>query len=168
MKIYDCLYGDFELPSYLDELLAAPEFRRLSEVRLINVNSPSLAALSETKRYSHTLGVLRLALSNPMLGFDAEERRALLAAIIVHDAATPAFAHLFEYFLADRFSWGHEAAIPDLIAEGGGIDKLSTQIYFSQTPSFERMCRSARNQFRPCYVDRPSGAPLVPSGIWID
>lgn len=49
MKIYDCLYGDFELPSYLDELLAAPEFRRLSEVRLINVNSPSLAALSETK-----------------------------------------------------------------------------------------------------------------------
>lgn len=147
MRIYDCMFGMFEIPKYLDKLLTSPEFRRLSEVRMININSPSLSSLSETKRYSHTLGVLRLALANPMLGFDQEERKALLAAIIIHDAATPAFAHLFEYFLADRFSWDHEMAIPDLLSEGGEIDRLSTQIYFSQTPKFLELCKSARIDF---------------------
>lgn len=147
MKVFDCIFGQFDLPSYLDGLLTTPEFRRLSEVRLININSPSLSSLSETKRYSHTLGVLRLALANPMLGFDAEERKALLAAIVVHDAATPAFAHLFEYFLTDRFSWDHEMAIPDLLSEGGDIDRLSTQIYFSQTPRFAELCKSAKIDF---------------------
>ena len=83
LKVHDCIFGSFELPSYLDSLLTTPEFRRLSEVRLININSPSLSSLSETKRYSHTLGVLRLALANPMLGFSEEERKALFAAIIV-------------------------------------------------------------------------------------
>lgn len=147
MRVHDCIFGVFELPSYLDRLLTTPEFRRLSEVRLININSPSLSSLSETKRYSHTLGVLRLALANPMLGFDEEEHKALLAAIVVHDAATPAFAHLFEYFLSDRFAWNHEMAIPDLLSEGGGIDRLSTQIYFSQTPKFSQLCKAARIDF---------------------
>lgn len=147
MKVRDCIFGEFDLPPYLDRLLTTPEFRRLSEVRLINVNSPSLSSLSETKRYSHTLGVLRLALSNPMLGFDEEERKALLAAIVVHDAATPAFAHLFEYFLSDRFSWDHEMAIPDLLSEGGEIDRRSMQIYYSQTPKFLEICKSEKIEF---------------------
>ncbi|MEP2031430.1 MAG: hypothetical protein ABJI96_22260 [Paracoccaceae bacterium] len=82
-----------------------------------------------------------------MLGFDESERSALLAAIVVHDAATPAFAHLFEYFLTDRFEWDHESAIPDLLSEGGDVDRLSTQIYFSKTPQFERLCKAAKIDF---------------------
>jgi HD superfamily phosphohydrolase len=144
VRVRDSIFGVIDLPGYLDGLLTTPEFRRLSEVRLINVNSPSLSSLSETKRYSHTLGVMRLALENPMLGFDESERKALLAAIVVHDAATPAFAHLFEYFLMDRFAWDHESAIPDLLIEGGDVDPLSTQIYFSKTPQFERLCKAAK------------------------
>jgi HD superfamily phosphohydrolase len=147
LKVYDCIFGSFNLPTYLDALLTAPEFRRLSEIRLININSPSLSSLSETKRYSHTLGVLRLALANPMLGYSESERKALLAAIVVHDAATPAFAHLFEYFLSERFDWDHEMAIPDLLSDSGNLDRVSTQIYYSQTPKFKELCRSSKIDF---------------------
>ena len=99
MRIHDTLYGAFEVPGYLGALLTAPEVRRLTEVRLININSISLAALADVKRYSHTLGVVRLCMENPLIGLNGDEIRAFLASILVHDAATPAFAHLFEYFL---------------------------------------------------------------------
>lgn len=147
MRVRDAIFGTIDIPEFLDGLLTTPEFRRLSEIRLINVNSPSLSSLSETKRYSHTLGVMHLALENPMLGFSESERKALLAAIVIHDAATPAFAHLFEYFLLDRFSWDHESAIPDLLTEGGETDSQTTQIYFSKTPQFERLCAAAKIDF---------------------
>ena len=34
MRIRDALYGVFEIPDFLDRLVLAPEFRRLSEIRL--------------------------------------------------------------------------------------------------------------------------------------
>ena len=147
MRVYDCIFGRFELPSYLDLLLSAPEFRRLSEVRLININSPSLPSLSETMRYSHTLGVLRLALENATLGFDEREHKALLAAIIVHDSASPAFAHLFEYFLSDRFNWNHESAIPDLLIGPAYSRHIPTAIYYSLAPKFGKLCKQANIDF---------------------
>jgi HD superfamily phosphohydrolase len=147
MKVVDALWGTFELPSFLDKLLMSPEFRRLSDIRLININSPSLASLSETRRYSHTLGVLRLALTNPMLGFGVEEHKAVLAAIILHDVGTPAFAHLFEYFLKDRFEWSHESVVPDLITGRIEPDSIATQIYYSQQPKFKKLCVEAGIDF---------------------
>tara|TARA_Y100000815_G_C13348478_1_gene503144 strand:+ start:3103 stop:4287 length:1185 start_codon:yes stop_codon:yes gene_type:complete len=143
MRIVDAIYGSFELPGYLDGLLMSPEFRRLTEVRLININSPSLSSLSETRRYSHTLGVLHLALCNPMLNFGPEEHRAVLAAIVVHDVGTPAFAHLFEYFLSDRFDWDHESVIPELLQGSERLDPKATQIFFAQQPKFLKLCEKA-------------------------
>lgn len=143
MRIIDAIYGSFELPSYLDGLLMSPEFRRLTEVRLININSPSLSSLSETRRYSHTLGVLHLALCNPMLNFGPDEHRAVLAAIVVHDVGTPAFAHLFEYFLSDRFNWDHESVIPELLQGSERLDPKATQIFFAQQPKFLKLCEKA-------------------------
>lgn len=147
MKVIDALWGKFELPAFLDRLLMSPEFRRLSDIRLININSPSLASLSETRRYSHTLGVLRLALANPMLGFGVEEHKAVLAAIILHDVGTPAFAHLFEYFLKDRFEWNHESVVPDLVTGKIEPDSIATQIYYSQQPKFKKLCAEAGIDF---------------------
>lgn len=140
MLIRDALYGAFTIPSFLKKLILAPEFRRLSEIRLININSPSLSALAEVRRYSHTLGVLRLALLNPLMGLREEELRAFLASIIVHDAGTPAFAHLFEYFLTERYAWNHEAAIPELLRGDHHPDKHAHQIHASQTLMFEKLC----------------------------
>ncbi len=143
MKVVDAIFGAFELPGYLDSLLMSPEFRRLTEVRLININSPSLSSLSETRRYSHTLGVLHLALCNPMLRLGPDEHKALLASIVVHDVGTPAFAHLFEYFLIDRFEWDHESAIPELLKGSDRLDPKATQIYFAQRPKFLNLCEKA-------------------------
>lgn len=141
MIVHDPIYGRFELPDFLAPLLAAPEFRRLSEVRLININSPTLSALGEVRRYSHTLGVLHLAMqaSLPSLGEDVF--RALLASIIVHDAGTPAFAHLFEYALIDRYEWNHEAVLPAIMTRRHHPDGELHQIHSSGRPAFKRLCR---------------------------
>ena len=147
MKVFDALWGAYTVPSYLKPLVMAPEFRRLSNVRLLNVNSPSLASLSDVTRYSHTLGVLRLALENPMLGFSAEEHRAFLAAVLVHDAGTPAFAHLFEYFLGERHDWSHEAVTPSLLKGTLSPDEHATQIFYSQKPRFKNLCDAAKVDF---------------------
>jgi HD superfamily phosphohydrolase len=147
MKIRDALYGAFEIPDFLDRLVLAPEFRRLSEVRLININSASLAALADVRRYSHTLGVLRLALLNPLMGLGENELRAFFASIIIHDAGTPAFAHLFEYFLSERYDWNHELVLPGLLSGSHHPDRRLHQIFQSQRIAFEKLCQASKIEF---------------------
>jgi HD superfamily phosphohydrolase len=147
MIIHDALYGAFEIPSFLDVLVRAPEFRRLAEVRLINIDSASLSSLADVRRYSHTLGVLRLALLNPLVGLGEGEFRAFLASIIIHDAGTPAFAHLFEYFLSERYNWSHEGVLANLLTATHHSDQYAHQIFASQTPSLEKLCKVARIDF---------------------
>lgn len=147
MRIWDAVYGAFELPPFLEQLVMSPEFRRLSEVRLININSASLASLADVRRYSHTLGALRLALENSLATLGPDEHRAFLAAMIVHDAGTPAFAHLFEYFLMDKFDWDHESVLPLLLSGKHHPDEKNHQIYASQVPQFQKLCRESKIDF---------------------
>src|SRR3989442_11261486 len=111
MKVFDPLYGDFTLCREIAALAAAPEVRRLSQVRLLNTLTPSLATLGELRRYSHTLGVLYLCERNPALGFSQEERTALSASVLLHDIGTPPFGHLMEYHLRELSEWSHERII---------------------------------------------------------
>lgn len=147
MRIYDPLYGTFELPLYLERLILAPEFRRLSEVRLININSPSLAALADTTRYSHTLGVLRLAFENPLIGLDHDQLKAFFAAIILHDTGTPPFAHLFEYFLKEQFNWHHETVVDKLLTGTHHQDTTSHQIHRGLKINFKKYCTEMKIDF---------------------
>lgn len=147
MLIRDALYGEFSIPSYLDDLISTPEFRRLNEVRLININSPSLASLADVRRYSHTLGVLYLALQNSLIDLGHPEYKAFLASIIVHDAGTPAFAHLFEYCLSEKYGWNHEDIISDILTVHHHSDGPLHQIYHSQTPNFHKYCKKNRIDF---------------------
>lgn len=147
MIIRDVIYGEFELPDFLGELVVTPEFRRLSEVRLLNINSPTLAALADVSRYSHTLGVLYLAMKNGAPTLSEEENKAFLSALVVHDAGTPAFAHLFEYMLLDRFGWDHESVVPSLLSAQHHPDDTAHQIYASQIPRFEKVCSNVGVDF---------------------
>ena len=115
MQIHDPLYGRFDVPDYLEPIVLSGEVRRLSEVRLLNINSPSLAALADVSRYSHTLGALHLALRNPLLGMSEAEVKAFYVAVLIHDVGTPPFAHLFEYHLNDLLNWSHEAVLRDIV-----------------------------------------------------
>lgn len=147
MVVWDVVYGRFELPEFLAPLIASPEFRRLSEVRLLNINSPSLSSLAEVRRYSHTLGVLYLAMQNPLLGLGRDEHRALLATIIVHDAGTPAFAHLFEYALSEKTGWNHEDVVTTILRNRHHVDTRTHQFYSTQRPRFKELCRKAKIDF---------------------
>jgi hypothetical protein len=115
MKVYDPIYGAFELPANLTELVQTPEVRRLSQIRLLNTITPSLATLGEIRRFSHTLGVLFLVLKNRMLESQPHLRSALAASVLLHDIGTPPFAHLFEYHLKERTGWTHENVIKAIL-----------------------------------------------------
>jgi hypothetical protein len=117
------------------------------DVRLLNAPSPSLPTLSEVRRFSHTLGVLRLALLNPHNGLARDEVRALSAAILIHDAATPPFAHLLEYYLKDRAGWDHEAALPDLLTGHNLFGNVAHQILPGEQLRFKRLCAAGKIDF---------------------
>jgi len=142
MKIYDPIFGSFELPDYLTGLLFAPEFARLRRISLLNSHSPSVASLGEAKRYSHTLGVIRLALLNPLLGLHEKEIKAFLASLIVHDAGTPAFAHLFEYVLSEEFGWDHESAAGAVLLRQHHPDRHLHQFFEGQPLKYRALCGS--------------------------
>ena len=142
MVVYDPLYGRFTLPIWIGALMEAPEVRRLSQIRLLNTLSPSLATLGELRRYSHTVGVVHLALESPVPArFTPAEVRALLACIVIHDVGTPPFAHLFEYHLAERHGWHHEAILADVLGARHAPENRAHQIFAGRTTGLESALR---------------------------
>jgi len=112
----DSLYGGTTLSDWVTSLLLTPEVQRLRGIRLINSSSPSLAALSDARRYTHTLGVVRLALAAlPSQAVTDTDGRTLLAAAICHDLGTPPFGHLFEYLLSATTGWSHESVVQSIL-----------------------------------------------------
>jgi hypothetical protein len=149
--VHDPLYGRFELPGVSRALLQSPEFRRLSEVRLLNTISPSLATLGEIKRYSHTLGVVYLAnqwISAHRRNFSEPELRALEAATILHDVGTPPFGHLFEYILREASGWHHEAVVNKILRGQHAPENTAHQFFAGRTPQVYGMLRE-------CNVELP-------------
>jgi HD superfamily phosphohydrolase len=141
MIVQDPLYGRFQLPSKLDRLLLAPEVRRLSQIRLLNTATPSLATLGDLRRYSHTLGVLHLALSSRQVGYTPGERDALAASVILHDIGTPPFGHLMEYHLKERTGWSHEDAIHDLLWGFHAPENRAHQIFAGRSLTVRTVLR---------------------------
>jgi HD superfamily phosphohydrolase len=137
MKIYDPLYGEFELSSVSAALATAPEVRRLSQIRLLNSMTPSLSTLGELRRYAHTLGVLYLFSQwrkSSGSAYSNKELDALEVAIILHDIATPPFGHLFEYLLKEELGWDHESAAVDTLLQQHVSEDAGHQIFAGKTP----------------------------------
>lgn len=143
MLIHDPLYGSFEVPEYLHQLLSTPEVRRLSQIRLLNTLSPTLATLGEVRRYSHTLGVLHLALITAANSLDRQETRAMAAAVLLHDIGTPPFGHLMEYHLKEAFGWSHEAVIRDVLWGFHYPSNRAHQFFAGRTPLFQKELRNS-------------------------
>jgi HD superfamily phosphohydrolase len=137
MVIFDPIYGEFVLPPHLGELMLTPEVRRLSQIRLLNTLTPSLATLCELRRYSHTLGVLYLCSQNPLRGYSEEERKALEASVLLHDIGTPPFGHLLEYHLRELQAWSHEKVINAVLSGSHVPENKAHQIFGRRTIEFQ-------------------------------
>src|SRR5579871_600259 len=136
MRIYDPLYGAHDVPEDLCLLLNTPEVRRLSQIRLLNCLSPSLATLGELRRYSHTLGVLFLSTRDTSQAYSGQERRALAAAVLLHDIGTPPFGHLMEYHLREKTGWNHEQIIKSVLTGCHAPENRAHQIFAGRSIGF--------------------------------
>ena len=58
---WDLLYGEIELPNWLEPFVRIPEFARLRDVRLSNVDSIQFKDFGSASRWSHSIGVAYLA-----------------------------------------------------------------------------------------------------------
>src|SRR5579862_5617121 len=143
MIVHDIVYGKFSVPQYATSLILTPEVRRLSQIRLLNSLSPSVSALSEVRRYSHTLGVIYLAQQIATLEFSDEERRALVAAVLAHDIGTPPFGHVMEYHLSERMNWSHERVIRDILLGTHAPENRAHQIFGGRVIEFSTQLRRA-------------------------
>jgi HD superfamily phosphohydrolase len=147
MIVYDPIYGQFEIPKYLVSLAQAPEVRRLSQIRLLNTMTPSLATLGELRRFSHTLGILYLADSNLHLRSLDNERKAFFAAVLLHDIGTPPFGHLFEYHLHELYGWNHEKVIQAILWSHHAPEGRGHQIYARRTVAVRKLVKACGIDF---------------------
>lgn len=108
--VYDVLYGDIRLPSYVWQVVPSPELQRLREIRLCNINSLCLTGGANINRYEHAIGTSYLALKClehwPTLVPPEVERQIVLAALL-HDVGSSAFGHSVQYVIS-RYGFEHE------------------------------------------------------------
>ncbi|HEU4710836.1 MAG TPA: HD domain-containing protein [Pyrinomonadaceae bacterium] len=130
---HDPLYGSVNAPEWLRPVLFSPELQRLRGIRLLNTTSPSCSGLSDARRFTHTLGVLFLALrlvEKITRNFSSQEARTFLVSALLHDVGTPAFGHLFEYQLAAIKGWNHQRFVAEIIRGTYRPEKRWQQIYY--------------------------------------
>src|SRR5260370_13209403 len=133
MFVADPLHGPFAIPQRFEGLLRAPEVQRLREVRLLNTTTPSLAGLSDVRRFTHTLAVTHLALRAAKRlewRYSQQDLDALVVAAILHDVGSPAFAHLFEYLLNSKYNFTREQMLNSIISGDYTRTNLFHQVYY--------------------------------------
>jgi HD superfamily phosphohydrolase len=116
LTLRDRLYGEIDIPDRARRLASScPVVLRLREVRMPNVGFVTFPSFASVTRFEHSVGVSHLAWwwarRNDL---DEESGEALAIAGLYHDAATPAFSHLFEEFLR-RDDFDHEEALYKLL-----------------------------------------------------
>jgi HD superfamily phosphohydrolase len=137
----DILYGQVEVPDVLVPFLTIPEFVRLRGVRLSNVDSIQFKDLNGPTRWDHAIGVLHLAQICARAKYLDDTRTLhLCLAALLHDIATPPFAHTAEYVLSD---FDHENETGHLLDGKMSQDVApDASLYLSEAPQFHKACRS--------------------------
>jgi len=144
MTVHDPIYGRFTLSKTVRQLLLTPEARRLSQIRLLNTLTPTLATLGDLRRYSHTLGVSYLAKINSQRGFGPEEKAAFAASVVLHDIGTPPFGHLFEYHLREASGWNHEDVIHSVLWGFHAPENRAHQIFAGRSLAVQSIIKRTR------------------------
>ncbi|MEQ9310741.1 MAG: DNA methyltransferase [Balneolaceae bacterium] len=140
MTFNDILYGQIVLPDWLDDFIKWPTFLRLREVRLSNIDSIFFKDFSNTCRWEHSIGVAYLA-HQYCLKADLNKNQIanLCIAALLHDIATPPFAHTVENIT----NYDHEEFAYKIL--GGKIKALTK--HNSQYINFEDVCEKVSRKF---------------------
>lgn len=150
---YDRLYGHIQAPAFIRCLIeSCPGLQRLREVRMANIPFIRFPSFANSSRFEHSIGAMHLALNAaPSLGLSHTESLELALAALYHDVATPAFAHLFESVLSQRFGFDHENKLYDILT--GDYDKHYAgphqQVYFGRRLLLREVCRRVHGQIHP-------------------
>ena len=147
MIFRDVLYGEFQIHDELLPFLKIPEFVRLRGVRLSNVDSFEFKDLNGPTRWDHALGVVYLAeICASKRGMKLRDRIQLCLAALLHDIATPPYAHTAEYVLPD---FDHEMETSRLLASHRSIDVTpDVSIYLSEVAQFAKECHALSRRLR--------------------
>ncbi len=139
MEFSDLLYGRIQIPDWLVPFLRLPEFVRLRGVRLSNVDSLEFKDFSGPTRWEHGIAVAHLAVRcGERRGLSLKGLAELALAGLLHDVATPPFAHTAEYVLD---SYDHELETERVLSAIPSEDSQpDTPVFESSLPRFRRQC----------------------------
>ena len=118
MRILDQLYGPWELPEVLAQLMQTKTAERMRDISMSVKPNELLIYGPLPSRCQHGLGAARLAQvvleANPALS--DHKRNLLLASAFLHDAGNPPFAHMAEPFMIQVIDRDGETFLTDILA----------------------------------------------------
>jgi len=140
IEFSDILYGTIKIPEWFEPFLKLPEFLRLRGVRLSNVDSYQFKDFNAPTRWEHSIAVAHLALRcAKKRNLSEPELVHLVLGALLHDVATPPFAHTAEYVLEN---FDHELESMRVLNTLSGQDfSPDIPIYASQFPQFLKTCK---------------------------
>ena len=147
LEFTDILYGEVSLPAFIDPFLRIPEFARLRGVRLSNLDSIEFKDFGGPSRWEHGIAVAALAWRvGERRDLPLRDRAHLALAGLLHDVATPPFAHSAEYVLP---GFDHELETHRLLAASRSIDTdPDYAVFASELPRFAAECASLSRKLR--------------------
>ncbi len=99
MLYQDAMYGQVQLPHFIEELANTPEVQRLKLISL-DVLPQSCVSYKVANRYEHSMGVAYLAqLAIAQNQLSKKDALLLSVSALLHDTGNPPFSHLSEPFL---------------------------------------------------------------------
>lgn len=105
--INDTIHGSFEIDGVREDLLATPEFNKLSHIKQLGLAHLVFPGAHHT-RFEHSLGVSHLAgRMASSLDLDPHERMTVEVAGMLHDVGHGPYSHTLEHILHERGGADH-------------------------------------------------------------
>ena len=105
--INDTIHGSFEIDGVREDLLATPEFNKLSHIKHLGLAHLVFPGAHHT-RFEHSLGVSHLAgRMASSLDLDPHERMTVEVAGMLHDVGHGPYSHTLEHILHERGGADH-------------------------------------------------------------
>ena len=113
--IHDAVHGSIKVDDPFLRLLSAPEVQRLAGIRQLGLGFLVFPGANHT-RLEHSLGTYHIAgLMADSIGLNADERKEVMAAALLHDIGHGPFSHTLEVAFKSRKGADHMDITKDMI-----------------------------------------------------